>query len=78
MLLNICICRVVLKNMSHTNPSYFVDTMNLTSNHNIHRQAERSFTDEISCIFHEHFLPCLITKNDTCGIPMKFLDALIN
>ena len=42
----------------YTNPSYFVDTMNLISNHSIHRQAERrSFTDKFSCIFHEHFLP---------------------
>jgi hypothetical protein len=58
----------------YTNPSYFVDTMNLFSNH---RQAERSYTDEFSCIFHEHLLPCLITKNDMCRTN-ETSDALIN
>jgi hypothetical protein len=59
----------------YTNPSYFVDTMNLFSNY--HRQAEQSYTDEFSCIFHEHLLPYLITKNDMCRTN-ETSDALIN
>jgi hypothetical protein len=61
----------------YTNPTYFVDTMNLIINHSIHRQAERSFTDKFSSIFHEHFLLCLITKNDTCGTS-ETSDTLLN
>ena len=58
----------------YTNPNYFVDTMNLISDH---RQVERSCTEEFRCIYHEHLLACLITKNETCS-KHKTSEALIN
>ena len=50
--------------------------MNLISNQG---QAEQSYTQsgKFTCIFHEHLLPCLITKNDMCGAS-EISDALIN
>ena len=52
----------------YTNPSYFVETMNLVSKI---RQAERSYTyRDFSFNFHENPLSCLITNEAS--------DALIN
>ena len=60
----------------YTNQSNFFYTMNLISNQG---QAEQSYTQsgKFSCIFHEHLLPCLITKNDMWGAS-EISDALIN
>ena len=57
----------------YTSPS-FADTIFIFS-YISYKQTKRCFSDEF--IFHEHVLPCLITKNEMCDTN-ETSDALIN